>query len=507
MFDHHPWEQDHDSDPEEADIEEHVSHGPEGSILIRQTIRSSTPRHGGSGNGRRPGDRDAESVMADFQRMLGAFMGPAFGPPGESDRGQYQQHPFAPATFTGMAGGFRVGGGGSDPHVVGRRFTYSTGNLRPRDANGSPHEGRQPVQDLATYASPPSSSPAAPRHTLYLVSFSGPPDQIARVISSILGQLGGLHDNENGTNLINSILHPAGARFDAGDVVYSQEALDRVISTLMAQHPTSSNAPGPASPAAIAALPKRKLTKEQLAPEGKGECSVCMDDVHVGDEVVELPCSHWFHEPCAAAWLGEHDSCPICRQNINSHPRPANGGLSGNGSGNGSGNATRNGGGNGSGNASSSRTGSRTGNHTSNRNPYDSDYDIDNDSIFNGTGTSRQRATQANQQTQTSNEDRVQERLNQLRLMRDPQWRPSSSNSPSDQASAATAARSSTADDTTREINRLYNIITSPAPSDPERSRSRERERQESRRGSSSNSGGPLSWLRGRFSGSRGNQE
>lgn len=90
----------------------------------------------------------------------------------------------------------------------------------------------------------------------------------------------------------------------------------------MEQHPTS-NAPGPASPDAIAALPKKKLDEKLLGPEGKGECSVCMDDVHIGDEVVLLPCSHWFHEVCAAAWLGEHNTCPICRKGIDGETAPS----------------------------------------------------------------------------------------------------------------------------------------------------------------------------------------
>jgi E3 ubiquitin-protein ligase RNF115/126 len=98
----------------------------------------------------------------------------------------------------------------------------------------------------------------------------------------------------------------------------------------MEQHPTS-NAPGPAAPDAIAALPKKKLDEEMLGPEGKGECSVCMDDVHIGDEVVLLPCSHWFHETCASAWLSEHNTCPICRKGIDGDTPPPNSRRSSNG--------------------------------------------------------------------------------------------------------------------------------------------------------------------------------
>jgi hypothetical protein len=76
------------------------------------------------------------------------------------------------------------------------------------------------------------------------------------------------------------------------------------------------NAPGPASADAIAALPMKNLDDNSLGPAGKGECLICMDDVYIGDEVVSLPCAHWFHETCAGAWLSEHNLCPICRKAI-----------------------------------------------------------------------------------------------------------------------------------------------------------------------------------------------
>src|SRR5436305_9045986 len=129
--------------------------------------------------------------------------------------------------------------------------------------------------------------------------------------------------------LLTALFNPAHAAH--GDAVYTQEALDRVISTLMEQNP-SSNAPGPASPEAIAALQKKRADKKILGVEGKAECSVCMDDVKLGEEVTVLPCSHWFHGTCVSAWLSEHDTCPICRKGItNAEPyssEPASGSAS-----------------------------------------------------------------------------------------------------------------------------------------------------------------------------------
>ena len=113
--------------------------------------------------------------------------------------------------------------------------------------------------------------------------------------------------------MLSQLLNPANAR--AGDAVFSQEALDRVISGLMEQH-SASSAPGPASDGAIAALPKIQIAKEHLDSTGKAECSICMDGLNLGDEVTELPCKHWFHGECVSAWLREHDTCPQCRRGI-----------------------------------------------------------------------------------------------------------------------------------------------------------------------------------------------
>jgi E3 ubiquitin-protein ligase RNF115/126 len=111
-------------------------------------------------------------------------------------------------------------------------------------------------------------------------------------------------------------LIPGGGQM--GDFVYSQEGLDRIVSQLMEQTATS-NAPGPASQADIDALPRKHVSEDMLGPEHRAECSICMDEVNIGEEVTELPCKHWFHHMCVSAWLTEHDTCPHCRQSISKH--------------------------------------------------------------------------------------------------------------------------------------------------------------------------------------------
>lgn len=100
-----------------------------------------------------------------------------------------------------------------------------------------------------------------------------------------------------------------------GDVVRTQEELDRIITALMEANPQSNAAP-PASQTAIERLEKKKLDETMLGAEGKAECTICIDELHKGDEVTVLPCTHWFHGECVTMWLKEHNTCPICRASI-----------------------------------------------------------------------------------------------------------------------------------------------------------------------------------------------
>lgn len=100
-----------------------------------------------------------------------------------------------------------------------------------------------------------------------------------------------------------------------GDAVYSQEALDRIITQLMDANPQSNAAP-PATEQAIEKLQKKKLDKEMMGEGNKVECTICIDEMSEGDEVTVLPCKHWFHGECVVLWLKEHNTCPICRSPI-----------------------------------------------------------------------------------------------------------------------------------------------------------------------------------------------
>ncbi|KAL8727719.1 MAG: hypothetical protein Q9181_005599, partial [Wetmoreana brouardii] len=279
LFHMNPWPRNRPGS-DEGNIE-HVEWNPSPGIhFSRTSYRSSSP------NGGFPGQRGNDPLTSLFQSMLGdPRPGGPFSTPASPSHHQAPWQPHHPAFHEPHRHHHQPGSGG-------RNTFTSTTRVWPSPTN----QGNNHLQEIMralfeNIPQPPSptgsNDPNGPR--------PGP------------GGFPGLHQ------FMASVLNPSNAAH--GDFVYSQEALDRIISQFMDAH-NGSSAPGPASAAAISALPKKAVTKEMLGSDGKAECSVCMDNVELGDEVTVLPCQHWFHGECVGAWLKEHDTCPHCRQGI-----------------------------------------------------------------------------------------------------------------------------------------------------------------------------------------------
>ena len=59
--------------------------------------------------------------------------------------------------------------------------------------------------------------------------------------------------------------------------------------------------------------------KQKVMEDSGRTCTICMEDILIGDEVYELePCSHVFHTECDIEhWVLNHGSCPNCRCVVN----------------------------------------------------------------------------------------------------------------------------------------------------------------------------------------------
>jgi hypothetical protein len=105
--------------------------------------------------------------------------------------------------------------------------------------------------------------------------------------------------------------------WESGSELPDQEALDRLVYAMMEQNPQP-NAAIPASEDAINQLEKKTVDDSMLEANAKAECTICIEELKKRDQLIYLPCKHWFHKEYAHIWLREHNNCPISR----AHPLP-----------------------------------------------------------------------------------------------------------------------------------------------------------------------------------------
>ena len=58
-----------------------------------------------------------------------------------------------------------------------------------------------------------------------------------------------------------------------------------------------------------------QITKFADLTKEIGNCTICLDQYKDEDELIGLPCEHYFHTDCVEPWLKqESNKCPICRE-------------------------------------------------------------------------------------------------------------------------------------------------------------------------------------------------
>ncbi|CAE7027812.1 hypothetical protein P3342_006052 [Pyrenophora teres f. teres] len=308
LHQHNPWQSD---DPEEGDISNvHFIQTAPGRYNLQATVTRSVSPQGGL----------APGPIGGFIAMLNGLAGAALRPQGQAQgqaEGPFSRSPPGDGANPNQSAFQESQNQGAErgPQMHGSRFTYRGGaRIFPSARDGNAAGRAEPVDEMTNVV------------TGLMAAFGAQPGHIhvhPHPQGGAQGMFGGEHNHVPGEQFAgNPILQlfstmgfmgPGGNNL--GDFVYSQEGLDRIVSQLMEQTATS-NAPGPATQNDIDALPRKEVTEDMLGDEHKAECSICMDEVNIGEQVTLLPCKHWFHHPCISAWLREHDTCPHCRKGI-----------------------------------------------------------------------------------------------------------------------------------------------------------------------------------------------
>lgn len=263
----------------------------------------------------------------------------ARGPP---DQEHAHEHTFGPQTTYQRTFTNTSAGGTTQVTIVSGPMPRGRAGAPPGDAQGDPFQA---------YAQSPPNQPQRPSGIrVTSISMMIGANSSPRIFSNVLRDIGppghGGNGGEGNTpdgpqppafarslHDILSLINPANAM--AGDAVYSQEALDRIITNLMEANPQSNAAP-PATEQGLKDLDRKTVDRTMLGLDGKTECSICIDDMEEGQTAVFLPCKHWFHEECVVLWLREHNTCPICRSPIEKNERTNNNNNNSNSQGGGS---------------------------------------------------------------------------------------------------------------------------------------------------------------------------
>ncbi|KAL2945610.1 E3 ubiquitin-protein ligase SDIR1 [Bienertia sinuspersici] len=58
------------------------------------------------------------------------------------------------------------------------------------------------------------------------------------------------------------------------------------------------------------------VSSSKVSSEDELTCSVCLEQVNVGELIRSLPCLHQYHANCIDPWLRQQGTCPVCKYKI-----------------------------------------------------------------------------------------------------------------------------------------------------------------------------------------------
>ena len=67
----------------------------------------------------------------------------------------------------------------------------------------------------------------------------------------------------------------------------------------------------------IYAIIKQRIRfKQTIALNSSGYCSICIEDIQIGEKIILLKCKHIFHTECLIKWGNFGNKCPNCNNSL-----------------------------------------------------------------------------------------------------------------------------------------------------------------------------------------------
>ena len=74
--------------------------------------------------------------------------------------------------------------------------------------------------------------------------------------------------------------------------------------------------------AELKSLPANWVSSKLLCGNFEEECSICQENMVMGNTALKLTCRHAYHADCVQKWLEKHNTCPLCRNEMPRHKGP-----------------------------------------------------------------------------------------------------------------------------------------------------------------------------------------
>ncbi|KAI8881015.1 hypothetical protein K501DRAFT_223839 [Backusella circina FSU 941] len=130
------------------------------------------------------------------------------------------------------------------------------------------------------------------------------------------GSISGVHNTTaNVQQLINTanFFNQFREQMQAGGDENQEQFLDNLVSQLLEESQSNAKGPPPASKRFVDSLPNVK--KDGL--DSDETCIICKDNLKSSESIVtHMPCGHYFDRECIVPWLELHNTCPMCRHEV-----------------------------------------------------------------------------------------------------------------------------------------------------------------------------------------------